>query len=124
MIGQPEEIVIFPLEFPANLGGMLSTDASSDDCCRAIQAIQLGQRFFDIRMLNALNHHQSDNPPLTKRQLQIVRLVASGDTSYTIAEKLSISHRTVDNHRARIRERLGIHSTAQLVSLAQRYHWV
>lgn len=51
---------------------------------------------------------------LTARQLEILRAVASGLSSKEIAQQLSLSEKTVANHRARIMERLGLHDVASL----------
>ena len=55
---------------------------------------------------------------LTTRQIEILCLVAQGRTSGEIAEILEISPRTVDNHRARIMESLGVKNIAELTRMA------
>lgn len=57
---------------------------------------------------------------LTRRQLQILQLIGEGYTPYHIAEKLQLSVKTVDTHRAHIMRRLQIHDTAGLVRFAIR----
>ncbi len=59
-------------------------------------------------------------PLLTDREKEVVRLIASGSTSRGIAERLHISVRTVDTHRANIMEKLGVHSSAELIMYAIR----
>lgn len=55
---------------------------------------------------------------LTKRELQILKLIAKGLANKNIAKKLKISIRTVENHRFNLTEKLGIKSTAGLVKYA------
>ncbi len=55
---------------------------------------------------------------LTSRQREIVQLVAEGLTSREIAEKLTISVKTVETHRYQIMSQLGLHDTAALVRYA------
>jgi DNA-binding NarL/FixJ family response regulator len=55
---------------------------------------------------------------LTERQREILRDVASGLSSKEIAAHLSISEKTVSNHRTRIMERLGVHDVASLTRYA------
>ena len=43
---------------------------------------------------------------------------SQGLTSRQVAERLGVSPKTVENHRANIREKLGVHTTAQLVRYA------
>jgi DNA-binding NarL/FixJ family response regulator len=55
---------------------------------------------------------------LTPRQLEVLRLVAEGYSTKQIALKLGISAKTVETHRALLRERLDIHDVAGLVRYA------
>ena len=52
-----------------------------------------------------------DDDDLTVRKCDVVRLVALGHTSREIAERLVLSVRTVETHRARIQRRLGRHAS-------------
>jgi DNA-binding NarL/FixJ family response regulator len=60
----------------------------------------------------------SDDAILTKREKEILILVADGLTNQQIAEKLFISARTVDTHRTNIMQKLNIHDVANLVRYA------
>jgi DNA-binding NarL/FixJ family response regulator len=63
-----------------------------------------------------------DSPqPLTARQLEVLRLIANGNSAKDIAAVLKISIRTAEAHRANILERLGMQSTAELVQYAIRH---
>jgi DNA-binding NarL/FixJ family response regulator len=53
--------------------------------------------------------------PLTRREIEVLRLVAAGRTSAEIAAELGISRRTVENHRANIMAKMGFESIADLV---------
>lgn len=57
---------------------------------------------------------------LTEREVEIVRLIAEGLSSRQIAERLSISVKTVDTHRANIMEKLGVRNSAELIKYAIR----
>jgi DNA-binding NarL/FixJ family response regulator len=59
-------------------------------------------------------------PILTEREKEVVRLVAEGLSSREIAERLCISVKTVETHRAHILEKIGAHSTAELIKYAIR----
>ena len=52
---------------------------------------------------------------LTQREKEIVKLLLDGLSSPEIAEKLFISHRTVENHRANIMNKLKVRNTIELV---------
>lgn len=60
----------------------------------------------------------STNPPLTPREMEVLRLIAQGKTSKQIAEALNLSVFTVNNHRKHICKKVSLHSTAQLVAYA------
>jgi two-component system response regulator NreC len=55
---------------------------------------------------------------LTNREMEILQLIAEGNTSKKIAENLYISVKTVENHRANIKNRINIYDTAGLVRYA------
>ncbi len=57
---------------------------------------------------------------LTPRQREVLQLVAEGNTSKDIADRLGVSFKTVEAHRAQIMERLGLHDVAGLVRFAMR----
>lgn len=62
------------------------------------------------------------NHDLTKRQLQIVTMVAQGKTSQDIADEIELSVRTVEAHRARIMKAVGVRNGAELIAWFQSTH--
>lgn len=60
--------------------------------------------------------------PLSRREHEVLRLLASNNGNKEIAANLGISVRTVESHRRRLMEKLGIHSLAELVRFAIRHH--
>jgi PAS domain S-box-containing protein len=66
-------------------------------------------------------HRRTQTPtPLTAREIQVLGLVAEGKSTKEIGALLNISYKTVDSHRGRIMEKLGVHETASLVRYAIR----
>ena len=61
---------------------------------------------------------ESETTPLTPREIEILRLIALGYTSVEVAEKLDISPRTVETHRANIHRKLELDTRAELVHYA------
>lgn len=55
---------------------------------------------------------------LTPREREVMALLAEGLANKQVAARLKISPRTVENHRARVMEKLGVHSLAEIVRLA------
>jgi two-component system response regulator NreC len=58
--------------------------------------------------------------PLTKREKEVVCLVAEGLSSREIAEQLHLGVKTVETHRANIMEKIGVHNTVDLIKYAIR----
>ena len=56
--------------------------------------------------------------PLSRRERQVCDLVLRGLSNQATAGALCISIKTVETHRARINQKLGVHSTGQLIRLA------
>jgi DNA-binding NarL/FixJ family response regulator len=66
-------------------------------------------------------HHSSARP---QRQREVLQFVAEGRSTKEIAAMLQISPRTVEFHRYRLMETLGLHTTAELVQYAIKHHIV
>jgi DNA-binding CsgD family transcriptional regulator len=67
---------------------------------------------------------EASTPPLTHREVEILRWVAEGLQNKDIAKQLNLSLATVRNHIHNILEKLGVHSKLEAVSLAFRSGWV
>jgi len=104
--------------------GFVSKDDAYEDLIYAIEAVSSGRRFVSpsisdkIFSLNILK--DSDDDVLTKRELEILKLIAEGVTNKKIAGQLSISVKTVETYRSRIMQKLDLHSTADLIKYAIR----
>ena len=67
-------------------------------------------------------HHPSDS--LSQRQREVLQLAAEGRSTKEIADLLHVSPRTVEFHRYRLMETLGLHTTAELVQYAIKHRMV
>jgi two-component system, NarL family, response regulator NreC len=76
---------------------------------RLVRAIRMAARDFERRR---------EGDGLTAREREVVCLIALGHTNREIADRLVLSVRTVETHRARIQARLGVSSRAELVRWA------
>jgi DNA-binding NarL/FixJ family response regulator len=61
---------------------------------------------------------------LTPREIDVLRLIATGFTNRQIAENLSISVRTVEGHRANLMSKLNLHGRVELVRYARENNLV
>lgn len=108
-----------------DIAALVSWDNTFASLRNAIAAVQSGRTYIDQLLAATLDEiARNGSTVLTNRQMQILRLVASGDSSRAIAAKLKLSRRTVENHRARILERLGISSAAEMVTVARKNGWI
>ena len=104
--------------------GYLLKDADALELRFAIKAVLRGDTYLSpavARHAAALaTRAGSAGDPLTLRQREILQLVVEGRTTKEIAQKLTLSARTVETHRHEIMERLQIRDTAGLVRYAIR----
>jgi DNA-binding NarL/FixJ family response regulator len=106
-------------------GYVLKTEAEID-LVNAVKALMDGRTFFTRIASDVLVEHLRRereggwHPALTTREAQIVQLLAEGKGNKEVAYILGISPRTVENHRAQIMDRLGLHSFSELIRYAVR----
>jgi len=67
------------------------------------------------RKIKALSFDFPEKKPLSFREREVVRLLVAGLTAKQSGQTLGLSHRTVEDHLARIKQKLGISTTAELV---------
>lgn len=121
--GLREENII-ALLLDHKLYGVISTGTDLQLFRKALAAVQNGQVWIDNCKLKALLHSQnyhyqaSDRETLSKKEREIVLLVAEGHKNREIAEKLHISEQTVKAHISRIFKKVNATCRAQLVPLA------
>lgn len=63
-------------------------------------------------------------PILTKREKEILKLIADGSTSVTIAEKLYLSPLTIETHRRNLMQKFGVKNTAAMIKAATKHHLI
>ena len=76
------------------------------------------QDFYEKKKLINIQGKVSLPNDLTKREQEVLALVASGKSNHEVADVLFISIKTVDTHKAHILEKLGLKNTAELVKYA------
>jgi two-component system response regulator TtrR len=80
---------------------------------RIERALQLDQQIFARRSRNdAISHRLKQ---LTQRESEVMKLVVKGKLNKQIADELNISMKTVEAHRARVMEKMGVRTLAELV---------
>jgi NarL family two-component system response regulator LiaR len=114
--------------FAVGAAGYLNKDSAFDELAAALDAIFAGRRYLcraiDADQVDEYSRRatpgESEIEMLTPRQRQILQMMTEGHGTRAIAERLSLSVKTVETHRAQIMQRLGIHDLPGLVRYAIR----
>ena len=119
---EPEE-VREALEIGAS--GYVLKQAVEAELVSAIREVAAGRRYVPpglgarLIVAEAAEQREAGDGPLSDRERQVLRLLALGHTNQEIAEKLHISVRTAESHRAHIMQKLRLSTRADLVSYAR-----
>jgi DNA-binding NarL/FixJ family response regulator len=117
----------------AGASGYILKDGVVSELIAGILAVSAGKSYFATDTIAARARRASQAPPsrevdpyesLTDRERDVFHLVVEGMTNAQVAAVLAISPKTVDNHRTRLMEKLGLHSAAELVRYAAKNHLV
>jgi DNA-binding NarL/FixJ family response regulator len=119
--------------FRAGATGYVTKDSTSRHLKECIETVLDGAYYLDPvlsedvfhRILSqkagGMKNEDRVHSLLTSREREIIRLIAEGHPIKTIAERLFISRKTVENHRANIYAKLDVHSTLELVRHAVKH---
>ena len=113
----------------AGAAGYILKRAAESELISAIRTILRGDLYIDPALVRGLLedsrqlqvNQNKPMEPLTPRETEILRLIVEGYTNRQIGQKLNISIRTVEGHRANISEKLGLHSRVELVRYAREH---
>lgn len=105
------------------VSGYVLKNTGKDDLLTAIRKLMSGSDYFSPEvtrtMMSSFKTAAGESAVnLTRREIEILKLLAKGDTSSVISEKLFISTYTVDTHRKNILGKLNLKNTAALVRYA------
>ncbi len=114
----------------AGARGYLLKDSVEGELIRAVQFVSAGKPFFSpavaavlsgpARVAAAQSSVDDRFDLLTERERQVYQLLAEGKSNKEVATLLGVSPHTVETHRTRIMEKLGLHNAAELVLSAVR----
>jgi len=113
----------------AGAAGYVIKRAEESEIIEAIRAANRGDIYVHPAMTRALLHQPVTTEhrrgvqaiALTRRELDVLRLLAKGNTNRQIAGLLGLSMRTVENHRANLMGKLGLESRVELVNYAAEH---
>lgn len=113
----------------AGASGYILKDCAAEELTRAIRTVMADQLYVSpcvtgtivndyLRQLSG-SHIDSD-PTLTQREREVLQLISEGASTSHIAKELHLSVKTVETHRKRIMDKLGLRSVAELTKYAIR----
>lgn len=108
----------------AGAAGYVVKRSAAKEVVEAIRAVYAGQRYLSPRVADVvIDDYAGDGAEdllskLSQREREVLQLLAEGRTGAQIAERLSLSQKTVETYRARLVEKLGIRDVAGLVRFA------
>lgn len=118
--------------FQSGATGYVVKESAAERLAQALEAVTSGEYFLDTSISHEVIAKLMNSPvkeakvsdagygKLTSREQEIMRMLAEGASKSLIAERLCISIKTVENHRANIMRKLDIHSAMELVRYAAR----
>ncbi|MDC0258945.1 response regulator transcription factor [Verrucomicrobiales bacterium] len=101
--------------FEAGVLGYLSKDASSPEILEAIREVTEGRRWVPARVSQLLAKHASENH-LSKRETEILALIANGMANKEIGAHLGLAENTIKNHVKSILSKLGARDRTHAVT--------
>lgn len=121
-----DQFILHLMEIGAN--GYLLKDTDTDEVIQAIKKVHDSGVYFSDFVSRVMLRKMNKNIQATKifnyktdlstRELEVLKHICEGLTTTEIGDKMCISPRTVEGHRLRIMEKLGVNNTAKLVAFA------
>ncbi|MEM6802968.1 MAG: response regulator transcription factor [Bacteroidota bacterium] len=116
--------------FKAGISGYVMKKADRKELEQAIRVVASGQLHFNQEVMRSILSNNGDTDAslklkhLTKREIEIIKLIVQEHSSSEIAEKLFISLGTVETHRHNIFKKLDVKNSIGLVKFALKYKLV
>lgn len=100
--------------------GYVLKNATKEELLEAIETVMKGKLFLSMDAAQSLRSvaDKPDLPVITRREKEVLELIAAGCTNAEIAERLFVSVSTIDTHRKNLLEKFNVRNTASLVRLA------
>lgn len=105
--------------------GYLLKNASQAEIVKAIKTVINGESFLSIEAANTIRENKDARiPVITRREKEVLHLIAEGMTNHAIAEKLFISATTVDTHRNNLLAKFNVKNSANLIRQAAHFNLI
>lgn len=112
--------------------GLVNKTVAKGDLVYAIETVNSGENYFgsaytEEKLMQVMERYNEEkmesskeDPELSPNDLRIIKLICEGFQSSEIAEKMNVSKKTIDKHRALLMKKLNISNTAQLIMYAYK----
>jgi DNA-binding NarL/FixJ family response regulator len=116
----------------AGVSGFMLKDASFDEFTATIRAVAAGERVLPARMTDSLLSEIAataetrspeqvlDEVRMTRREREVIELIAEGLSNKEIAQRLNIAAHTVKSHVRNVMEKLALHTRLQIAAFVRR----
>ncbi|TDB68831.1 response regulator [Arundinibacter roseus] len=130
MLTVKDELDVIQDAYRAGISGYVMKKADRAELERALRSVASGQKYFSESVMRELmmgarpdtaTEHTDEFVQLTRREVEIVRLIAQELSTTEIAERLFISVGTVETHRHNIMRKLGAKNVIGIIKYAIRY---
>jgi DNA-binding NarL/FixJ family response regulator len=110
----------------AGAEGYILKESADTELLSAVRAVAEGNSYLSPEVAGAVlkdyrRHATNPLDLLSSREREVLQLIAEGKTNKDMATHLNLSVYTVDGHRTRIMEKLGLHSVGEVVRFAVRH---
>ena len=97
--------------------GTVHKSEKLENLLNALRKVSVGERFFSPKFSHSVGEFES-RQFLSRREIDVMQSICQGKSNKEIAVSLGIATKTVDNHRTRLMQKLGVHNTASLTLAA------
>ena len=105
--------------------GYVLKNATRDELIEAIETVSEGYTFLSLKAKEVIQENRDARiPVITRREKEVLLLIADGLTNNDIAEKLFISTSTVDTHRNSLLAKFEVRNTANLIRMAAQINFI
>ena len=105
--------------------GYLLKNASKTEILTAIETVMKHKQYLSLEASEMVKKNEvEDAPTLTRREIEVLQLIAEGFTNAEMSEKLFVSTTTIDTHRKHLLAKFNAKNTASLIRLATQMKFV
>jgi DNA-binding NarL/FixJ family response regulator len=126
VLSMHEESVYAERLLAEGASGYIMKQAVTDQLVIALRTVLRGELYLSETLQQRITRRAGGEGDLRRRlsvrELQVLSLIGDGQTTREIAEALSLSVKTIESHRAAIKRKLGLETSAQMVQYAIKWH--